>query len=540
VPRAAKGPISGGEVFETVPLPIVLVMLGALGAAVGPLVALASGSQVIQMKDVPSWQARGDPLLLPARDRSGRAREGEKAATARLTVSQGRLHFSVQAPATAGSPGSSQLLRLALILWNPGTPPLAPPNVLFVKAAREGDTTLGGHVVVVTPKGETRLVRSVGVWGKLGARATARWDAQGALVELSLPLAVLGELCPQGSRLDVRVQRAGTLYSYGPAANWSEPPDSDRTVAVSVVQAPVPPSDAPTPVRSLVASLGDAAVHPGAQLWVLSSSPLPLDYGYCGACDEVVQLRELARSGETSTAIDKLQHLVAENSPTDPAWQQAMLEIQTLWLGLGRVDNSIEAGLRILEAGGTGEATVVTALRTLATALTRAGIKLAGESPSGRDLRLRLLKAIADSNLQAAYGADLLMLKSVLPEAATLLEDVCANDSAPAAVRAHASFRLQQLRAHAGDWATAFDIAEQVQNEAPYNLALRRASLDVLRAWTPPDAGTDAQPENLRQRFDDLQAGFTVVVQDVNRRYFGGGPVLTPGSSCAASRGNER
>ncbi len=405
---------------------VVVVLIAA--ACIPPLPAAAL-----------SLQSGAQMLRLPQRDRSGSADLAEPPATVTIETAGGQMLFRVRTPETGGAAVASPSLRLAVMLWNRGAPAVAPPSVLFVKSAPGEDASLAGRIFLDASLGGPRLVRSGGTWQKLGASASAAWDSQGTLVSLSVPLSSLAGLCPDGVLLDVRVQRNGVLYSHGAAASWFEPPDPARAVALDRVIS----GSSASPVQALAASLSPLPVSPGPQLSVYARKPLPLDQEYCVGCEEVSLARELARTGNTTAAIERLQQLVAASVPAELVWQEAMLELQSAWLESGRLEDSIDAGLRLLEAGGTWDATAIPALRTLATALHKAGIKLAQDGGGGKAFLDRFLKAVADANFRAAYGADLLILQHMLPEAYALLETVVGNDSAPVAVKAHALLRLE-------------------------------------------------------------------------------------------------
>jgi hypothetical protein len=415
----------------------------------------------------------GGTLSLPQRDRSGRANDGEPPARASLAVSEGQMSLTLR---ISGSRAADPL-KLAVIFWNRGAPPLASPSVAFVNATPGVPPVLGGRVLAIAAQGGSRFLRSAGVWQTLGAGAFAAWDAQGATVTWSIPVAALNELCPDGPLLDVRVLDGQHLYSYGPAANWAEPPDPARAFVFDVERPPAG-SGPPGRLAALVAAAGARSTSPGPQLWVLSRQPLPLEIDTCEECAAVDQARELAEQGETAAAI--------------------------------------ESSFKIIEADGVSDAALVPALRVLAMALSKAKIGFLEETGAGRDLSLRFLRAVRDGNSRAAYGADLLIFQDMLPAARALLEGILANDAAPAAVKAHALLRLEQLSAASGDWGTALEFAERLPSEAPFDTPLRATS---LRRLTLAGANGQLTPD-LERRVQAMGAALEVDRQTICGRYF--------------------
>jgi hypothetical protein len=496
------------------PLRIVLVASGFLAAA-AELRAVPQQSLPVQPQEqeVRVLSANGSAVILAGRDRSGGAVEGQPPATVLLDASAGQIRFRVQAPRI----GTERQFRLALIFWNGGAPPYPPPSVLYATAAADGVPTLSGRVFLGASDGDPRLVRSAGVWRSLGARA----GTGGPVLELSVPLSTIGDLCPNGVLLDLRLQTSGALYSYGPAASWFEPPEPTRSLRLKWEPAGARSGSAGSPVRLLAASLGALPVQRGSQLWALSNKALPLDQGPCGGCAEAVRSRELVGQGEISELIGRLRQLASSLDSTDLGWQQAMLELQSTHLDTGRLDDSIEAGLQILEADGTWEGTVVRALRTLAAALMKAKVRLAGNDARAATLKSRFFKAVSDRNFRAAYGADLLMLQELFEDASVLLESVRASGFARPAVRAHAMYRLEQLSARTPDWRRALSLAEQIQVEVPFDIVLRGASLTLL---SPSLTQTRATAGDLSMRLDELHANLKAGSQAACLRYFAAAP----------------
>lgn len=453
------------------PLSLILLILVS--------VAQAQEAPLVHSKEVRTLTGSADPLVLYARDRSGHPRKGERPATLVLTATESEMRFHVEVSPTRNQTVSPPL-TLALIFWDKKATP-APPNVLYAASAPGGETTLSGRVFLAASQGGPHLVRSTDVWQRLGTSASARWDGQTASVNLSLPLAVVAGLCPTGMLLDMRVQMDGALYSHGAAGTWFEAPDPERSAEMRWESAAdLAPHCSRCPVQAaLEPLLSQRPAQAGPQLWSLLRKPPPLDR-VCRKCDEVSRAKELARRGAATAAIEALQPVVSSLSPADPGWQEAMLELQRACLETGCLEKSIETGLRILEADGPWEATVVPALRTLAAALAKAGLKLDGEDPKSAALKLRFLQAVADRNFRAAYGADLLILQDMPGDATVLLEGVTANRFAPAAVRAYALFRLEQLSVHSQDWPRALALAERIQTEVPFDIPLRGASLTLL------------------------------------------------------------
>lgn len=471
------------------PLPIVLVMLGALGVAAGPLAAQAPERQAIQLKGVRSWRIGGDPLPLPQRDRSGRAREGEPPASVTAAITGNAVALGVRVSRTRPGSTAMESLRLALILWNPGIPPLAPPSVLFVTSGEDTTAVLGGRVFATAASAGPRLLRSAGVWQALGARATVEWDTDGAKVTLNIPLATLNELCPGGLLLDLRLLSGGRLYSLSSAASLGEPPDPNRATAVTL-----PPISASMASQGRLAALAAAGspppAHPGPQLWLWSRTPQPLEVDECMDCEE------------PSPPVGDMQP------------EQAMA--------------TIENSLKTLESDLLSGPAIVPALRALGRALFEARIQLADSAGPGGDLRARILTAIRDQNSRAAYGADLLLLHDMVPEARALLEEVIANDAAQAPARSHALLRLEQLSAASLDWHTALDFAERLPLEAPFDIDLRATSLGIL---TLAGANGESRPD-LETRAQALCAALAADRRAICRRYFDADAAASGSGSC--------
>jgi hypothetical protein len=377
---------------------------------------------------------------------------------------------------TSGS-RATEPLKIAVIIWNRGTQPLAPPSVAFVNAAPGAPPSLGGRVLAIAAQGGPRFLRSAGVWQTLGLSATAAWDAQGSAVALNIPIAALNELCPDGFLLDVRVLDGQRLYSYGPAANWAEPPDPARAFVFDV-ERPLAGSSPTGRLAALVVDAGACPTQPGPQLWTLSRQPLPLEIGICEECPAVDQARELLDRGETAAAI--------------------------------------ESSLGMIEANGVSDAALVPALRVLARSLSKGKIQLTDSAGAGPGTRLRFLKAVQDANSRAAYGADLLILQGMVPEVRALLEEVLANAAAPAAVKAYALLRLEQISSETGDWPAALDFAERLPAEAPFDHALRETSLSLLT----PDGAPDKLPADWETRVGTLRSTLITARQAICQRYF--------------------
>jgi hypothetical protein len=466
--------------MRKMPPPVFWLSLGlAVAHAAGPGTP-SDGAQVVGGAALSASAVIGslsltgsETISLPQRDRSGRANDGEPPATASLAVLGGQMYLTLR---TSGSRATDPL-KLAVIFWNRGAQPLAPPSVAFVDSAPGVPPALGGRVLAAAAQGGPRFLRSAGVWQTLGASAVAAWDAQGATVTLNIPIAALNELCPDGPLLDVRVLDGQRLYSYGPAANWAEPPDPARAFVFNVEQ-PLAGSSPPGRLAALVAAAGARPTQPGPQLWVLSRQPLPLEIDTCEQCAAVDQARELAERGETAAAV--------------------------------------EASLAIIEADGVSDAALVPALRALAMALSKAKIQLSDSTGAGPELRLRFLKAVQDGNSRAAYGADLLVFQDMLPAARALLEEVVANAAAPAPARAHALLRLEQLSVQTGDWPAALAIAERLSAEAPFDTALREDSLNLLA----PDGAPDRLPADLEAKVGTLRSTLLADRLAICRQYF--------------------
>jgi len=463
--------------------------------------------------------ANNNEVILARRDRTGGAAEGRLSATALLTTAEGQMRIQVQAP----QPGDERQFTFALILWDDGAPPHLEPSVLYTTAGADEIPSLGGRVFLGAAEGHPRIVSFRDVWQSLGARA----GTVGSSLVVSIPLDVIGDLCPNGVLLDARLQKSGAIYTYGPAASWFEPPEPTRGLRVKWDSVAVHPGSAGSQVRLLADSLGDLPVQRGPQLWEYSRKPLPLDQDFCSKCVEVARSLEMAGHAEASGLIGKLELLASSLDPADLAWQQAMLGLQSTCLDAGRSDDSVEAGLRILEADGTSEATVVRSLRMLATALMKANVRLAGSDERSIALKPRFLKAASDRSFRAAYGADLLILQQLFEDASVLLESVRTSVSARPAVRAHAMFRLQQLSAGSLDWPQVLKLAEEIQAEVPFDIVLRGSSLRLLSPWMKHARAT---APDLAARLDKLYANLKATVEVVCRRYFPAGS--TPSGSC--------
>ncbi len=498
------------------PLRIVLLALSFLLPA-----ALAQNLQnpPIQPREVRVLAAKNNEVVLARRDRTGAAAEGRLSATALLAAAEGQLRVQVQAPQL----GDETQFTFALILWDDGEPPYLEPSVLYATARADETPSLDGRVFLGAAEGVPRIVSSRDVWQSLGARA----GTAGSSLVVSIPLNVIGGLCPNGLLLDARLQTGGAIYSYGPSASWFEPPEPTRALRVKWDSVADDSASTGAPVKALADSLAGLPIQRGPQLWEYSRKPLPLDQDFCGKCVEVARSLEVAGHDEASGLNGKLERLASSLHPEDLAWQQAMLGLQSTCLDADLMENSVEAGLRILEADGTSEATVVRSLRMLATALMKANVRLAGSDERSIALKPRFLKAASDRNFRAAYGADLLMLQQLFEDASVLLESVRTSGSARPAVRAHAMFRLQQLSARSLDWPQALNLAEQIQAEVPFDIVLRGSSLQLLSPWMK-DAR--ASGGDLSARLNELHANLKATVEAVCRRYFPAGS--TPSGSC--------
>jgi hypothetical protein len=479
------------------PLKIILVLLAVLAVSPGALAALTPESQAVQFKDVASGQAVGGQLQLPQRDRSGRAEEGEQPATVGLAIAGDSLDFNVRAPRAGLETAATATLRIALIFWNKGEPPLAPPSVLIFTSGADAKTAVGGRVFASAASGGPRLLRSSSVWPALGARATTGSGAGEARVLVSVPLSTLNELCPNGLLLDVRLLGGERLYSLGSAASWGEPPGANRAAGIEL-----PPLNAKTAsqgrVAALAAAAGKLSVPPGPQLWVWSRTVQPLEEDECAECSAPGLTVAGTRIGEAMAAI--------------------------------------ESSLKVLEDGSRSGAAVVSALRNLGRALLQAGIRLSDGADPGQELKGRIVAAIRDQNSRAAYGADLLLLLDMVPAARGLLEEVLANDAAAASAKAHALSRLEQLSAAEGDWAAALGFAERLPAVAPFDINLRAASVQRL---TLSGADAELQPE-LENRVQALRAAFAADRQAICLRYFSADAGSGGSGSCPLVPAEER
>ncbi|MEN6536980.1 MAG: hypothetical protein ABFD89_25220 [Bryobacteraceae bacterium] len=356
----------------------------------------------------------------------------------------------------------------------------------------------------------------------------------GASLVISIPLDVIGGLCPNGVLLDARLQTGGAIYSYGAAASWFEPPEPTRALQVKWESAVGDSGSTSTPVKALADSLDALPVQRGPQLWAYSRKPLPLDQGSCSGCVEVAQITKLVGRSDAPGLISQLEPLASSLDQADLAWQQAMLGLQSAYLEAGRLDDSIEAGLRILEEDGTWEDPAIRSLRMLAMALMKAKVRLAGSDTRSTALKARFLKSVSDRNFRAAYGADLLMLQQLFEDASVLLESVRTSGSARPPVRAHAMFRLQQLSARSLDWPQALNLAEQIQAEVPFDIVLRGSSVTLLSPWMTQ---ARASGGDLSARLDELQANLKASSQSVCQRHFPAGS--TPSGSCPVCLSKE-
>jgi len=463
-----------------------------------------------------SLESGSQTISLPQRTRSGNVDSMQQPASALLKVVGEQLLIEVTVPDAGAVPAGSPPLRLAVLLWNRDDPTVSPPSVLFVRAEAGAAWSLAGQVYLDASSGGPRLVRDSGTWQKLGAKASVSWNNSETRIEVAVPLAVVADLCPDGALVDGRVQNRGALYSYGAAASWFQPPEPSRAVILNSFARSSPDS----PVQEFAASLRPLPINPGPQAWAYARRPLPLEQGDCLACEEATEFQG-AEGGGAVSAIEKLQHIVETSAPSEYAWQQAMLGLQSALLESGQVENSIETGLSLLEADGPWEGTAVPALRTLTLALNKAGIRL-GEGDQGVALKSRFLNAVSDRNFRAAYGADLLVLQSALPEARALLETVVENESASAAVIAHALFQLQKTGISSGQGANAVALAERIEATVPLNLRLRQESLDLFGA-SPP-----AEVIGLRERL-------TADRREVCQQYFAAATASSPGAYCPES-----
>jgi len=457
-------------VFSVLLLAFGLAAASAAGTVAPSEIPLAAGTLAAAPAAGSAVTAR--TFLLPARARSGRARDGETPAIASLSLAGSNASFQVRMPGgTDGSGEPGEPLRLALMFWNRGAPPLPAASVLFLTVPESGSGSLGGAVMAAGTAAGPRLLRSAGVWQSLGAAVQVTWDRQGAMVVVSLPVAALAEIAPDGLLFDARVMSGGRLFSLAPAASWAEPPDPGRAESISL---PGISSSAGFQGRlaALAAAARPLAGPPGAQLWVWSREPPPLEAAQCRECAE-------ASSG---------------GGVISPA--------------------QIESSLRILEDDLTAPPAIVSALRNLGRALSGGGIQLR-EDP---ELRARLLAAVRDENGRAAYGADLLLLQEMEAEARILLKEVVANEAAAAAARAHALWRLEQLSAAAGDWAAAVEFAGRLAATAPFDLSLRAASLGLLSL----EGEDPASAPELGRRVQTLIAAFAAEREGLCGRYFGG------------------
>jgi len=403
---------------------------------------VAIGIPFLISADLP-LQSNIKTVAFPQRDRSGNADMAKQPATATIEVAGEQITFHIRIPDAGGEMISSPSLRLAILIWNKITPRLVPPSVLFLKDSPGEDTMIAGQVFLDAAWGGPRVERSGGTWQKLGASGFVTYDSHCAEAVMSVPLEVFADLFPDGILVDVRVLNNGVLFSYGAAATWFEPPDSDRAFPVKVSGS----GSSASLVKLLTQSLPALPIDPDSQLRAYALKPLPLDQEYCQVCEDVASASSLAQSGNTSGGMEKLQQLLALLLPTETAWQQGMLAIQSLYLEADRLEDSIETGLRLLEANGIWEAIAVPALRNMAVALEKGRIRLANQGSWENEFKTRFLNAVSDSNCRAAYGADLLILQEALPEAEVLLESVADNDAAPTALKSYVKWRLEQLRA---------------------------------------------------------------------------------------------
>ena len=493
--------------------------------AVVPIFAAGLHAQVAIRPDLRQLEVHapvpeGTPVSLARRERSGAAREGAPGAAAVLSISSSEMLWRVLVPAADENSGPPRSLRLALMLWN-GEPSVhPPPSVLYLRAGPNGVASLSGRALLGASLGKPRLVRLPALWPRLGVGGRVLRETGQSVMELSIPLAAVRELCPSSALVDVRLQSDDALYSYGATASWFDPPDASRALRVtwgSAVGGSVISSQA---LKLPLESLASLPVEAGPQLWALSSQLLPLDQGPCGACGEVARTRALVRQGKADAAIDPLRQIVESSSPADLAWQEGSLELQAAYLAAGRPADSLETGLRILEAEGIWDGAVIRALRTLAAACLKARVKFGAADSINPGLKARFLRAVADRNSRAAYGADFLILQGLPREAAGLLANVQANPFASRAARAHALFRLEQLSARSGDWRQAVALAEQIQTEAPLDIRLRGASLTML------SQGLGSEPveaPELWARMDAIRADLMVDSEAICTRYFSAG-----------------
>jgi hypothetical protein len=137
-----------------------------------------------------------------------------------------------------------------------------------------------------------------------------------------------------------------------------------------------------------------------------------------------------------------------------------------------------------------------------------------------------------DRNVRAASGADLLILEGLSGKAHGLLESVAANEAAPAAGRAHALFRLEQLSIGAGEWRRALDLAGRIQDETPFNLTLRKASLSLLSPERHIAGGPAPLPEELLPELAGLRAKLQSDRLDLCNRFFAETEGATPPGAC--------
>lgn len=494
-----------------------IAVLGALAGPFGTSVQARDNSPLYMPHQVQriSLAMGSQKLTLPSRDRSGAAIPNVPPVTAVVEAAEDELRLTIRFPSRER--GGTDQPTVAVMLWNAGPPPYAPASVLSAARDRMHVPSLGGRIFLSVSEGAPRFVGSTGVWERLGVRL----DMTAEEWSVRIPLTTIADLCPDGVLFDVRVQSGGKLYSYGPSASWFDPPEPARAVAIDRLQSIDRVKRPSAAMRALVGELKAVPVVRGPQLWALSHNPLPLGQHYCALCAELAgAIRTRERDGPAFPA-DVIERLALRAAPTDLAWQESMLEVQSVRLETGDFDGSLDVGFRILEADGISAGTALRAVRALAAGLLRARISLRDTNARSADVKSRLINAVSDRNFRAAYGADLLIMHEGVGAATALLESVRSNGNAASAARAHAVFRLEQLAVFAGDWPRALDLAREVEAEAPYDVVLRGASLTALSRHSDEihAAGIDvAAISELRERLK-------LTSDTICRRYFAAMPI---------------